>query len=204
MHSTRSEGDAVDLARAAAAERDQLRHELDAATGRADNAEAYAAALDAGIVELRKRVKKSQARAKRFSDECRDLRKKSPQQRRFMLLGFALYDLLTPSVWMSLLAGSDVHATFTGPMVSDDDAEAWLAMDQRGLDVMGEFVETMGEHAELLRMAVAVRESIDMDEDTVDASGKPKRSQTDQARRNRFAEWCGTEMYGDCGDDDDE
>lgn len=188
----RQQADAVDLARAAATDRDRAEHRADELRGRLVEREEYIAALEQALDRMRELHTHQAARAERWAKEVRELRKRAPMHRQFMMLGFAVYDLLPPSVWVSVLAGHDVEATFRGAMVDEDERVGWLAMDQRGLDIMGEFVETLGEHAEMLRMVVAVRESIDMDEE---------KSQTDKARTDRFNRWAGTELYGDVGDD---
>lgn len=134
----RQQADAVDLARAAARERDAaekrarkaeakvdaLKEERDAARRLHVHAERHAEAADEAIARLVEMVDASGVmsaeahaglveRMRRVSQMTRDLRKREPWYRRCMALGLALGQALPPSVWHALLAGDDVSATFS-------------------------------------------------------------------------------------------
>lgn len=134
----RQQADAVDLARAAARERDAAerrarkadvkaevyRDERDTARRLHVHAERHAEAADEALAHLVEMVDASGVmsaeahaglveRMRRVSQMTRDLRKREPWYRRCVALGLALGQALPPSVWHALLAGDDVQATFS-------------------------------------------------------------------------------------------
>lgn len=134
----RQQADAVDLARAAARERDAAERRARKAEAKADayrdelvasrrlhtHAERHAEAADEALAMLLERLDVSGVlspeahaglveRMRRVSQQMRDLRKREPWFRRAQALGLAIGSLLPPSVWHALLAGDDVTATFS-------------------------------------------------------------------------------------------
>ena len=107
--------------------------------------------LEAELRQARAEVLEWRNRAERAGQEVRDIRKKDRWQREAIQLSFHAFDLLPESVWMALVDGEVVTATFAGDSLDDVDKSAQLVLSEEALPVW--------------RSAIELRQEADLAED---------------------------------------
>lgn len=128
--------------------------------------------LEAELSSARTEVLDWRKRAERAAQEARDIRKKDRWQKMAVQLSFHAFDLLPESVWMALIDGEVVTASFAGDSLDDVDKSAQLVLNEESLPVW--------------RSAIELRQEADLAEDV----------QTDtKARVQRFGRMLREQVY---------
>ena len=175
---------------------ERLKRQLGVRTNRDARAAAQARTVEERLAEATEQAQALQARldrerelhartadrAERKDQQLRDARKKDKGMLLYGALGFSVYDLLPTSAWHVLLEGGAIPVSLRHPRIERVEQQTELVLTDLA--------------REALREVVAVREEMEIDDDTT--------SMDEQRTRDRFLRLLRIALYGGEGDAADE